>query len=146
MQHRNGNHQQQQSTKESSNVIVIQDAQTNPAKPTNETKTRVATLDVFRGLTIAVMILVDDAGGKWPQINHSPWNGCTLADFVMPFFLFIVGVAIALSFKRITEMAPAIKKVIVRTLKLLFWGILLQGGYSHAPDDLSYGVNMKRIR
>nr|ABK25182.1 unknown [Picea sitchensis] len=104
MQHLNGNHQKQPSTTESSNVIVIQDGQTIPAKPTNETKTRVATLDVFRGLTIAVMILVDDAGGKWPQINHSPWNGCTLADFVMPFFLFIVGVAVALTFKVVQQL------------------------------------------
>lgn len=45
------------------------------------------------------MILVDDAGGAYPRIDHSPWNGCTLADFVMPFFLFIVGVAIALALK-----------------------------------------------
>lgn len=45
------------------------------------------------------MILVDDAGGAYEQIDHSPWNGCTLADFVMPFFLFIVGVAIALALK-----------------------------------------------
>lgn len=46
-----------------------------------------------------IMILVDDSGYYWPQINHSPWNGVTLADVVMPFFLFIVGVAIALAFK-----------------------------------------------
>ncbi|MCI09740.1 heparan-alpha-glucosaminide N-acetyltransferase-like [Trifolium medium] len=46
-----------------------------------------------------MMILVDDAGGVYPRIDHSPWNGCTLADFVMPFFLFIVGVAIALALK-----------------------------------------------
>lgn len=45
------------------------------------------------------MILVDDAGGVYARIDHSPWNGCTLADFVMPFFLFIVGVAIALALK-----------------------------------------------
>ena len=45
------------------------------------------------------MILVDDAGGVYERIDHSPWNGCTLADFVMPFFLFIVGVAIALALK-----------------------------------------------
>lgn len=45
------------------------------------------------------MILVDDAGGAYARIDHSPWNGCTLADFVMPFFLFIVGVAIALALK-----------------------------------------------
>lgn len=46
-----------------------------------------------------LMILVDDGGESYPRIDHSPWNGCTLADFVMPFFLFIVGVAIALALK-----------------------------------------------
>ncbi|GAV58160.1 DUF1624 domain-containing protein [Cephalotus follicularis] len=107
---------------------------------------RVATLDAFRGLTVVIMILVDDAGGSYARIDHSPWNGCTLADFVMPFFLFIVGVAIALALKKIPKMQIAIKKIMIRTLKLLFWGILLQGGYSHAPDDLSYGVDMKHIR
>ncbi|CAJ1891944.1 unnamed protein product [Sphenostylis stenocarpa] len=107
---------------------------------------RVATLDAFRGLTIVLMILVDDAGEAYPRIDHSPWNGCTLADFVMPFFLFIVGVAIALALKRIPKKRDAVKKIILRTLKLLFWGIILQGGYSHAPNDLDYGVNMKFIR
>ncbi|KAJ6384548.1 hypothetical protein OIU78_027783 [Salix suchowensis] len=109
-------------------------------------KIRVASLDIFRGLTVALMILVDDAGGEWPKIGHAPWNGCNLADFVMPFFLFIVGMAIPLAFKRITSRLDAVKKVIVRTLKLLFWGIILQGGFSHAPDKLSYGVDMKKIR
>ncbi|XP_021289735.1 heparan-alpha-glucosaminide N-acetyltransferase-like [Herrania umbratica] len=107
---------------------------------------RVATLDAFRGLTVALMILVDDAGGAYPRIDHSPWNGCTLADFVMPFFLFIVGVAIALALKKIPKIKDAIKKISLRTLKLLFWGVLLQGGYSHAPGDLVYGVDMKQIR
>ncbi|KAF5176222.1 Heparan-alpha-glucosaminide n-acetyltransferase [Thalictrum thalictroides] len=107
---------------------------------------RVATLDVFRGLTIVIMILVDDAGSAYARIDHSPWNGCTLADFVMPFFLFIVGVAIALALKRIPKVGATVKKIIIRTIKLLFWGILLQGGYSHAPNDLDYGVDMKQIR
>ncbi|KAI3922998.1 hypothetical protein MKW98_013532 [Papaver atlanticum] len=113
------------------------------AKPKSK---RIATLDAFRGLTIVLMILVDDAGGVYARIDHSPWNGCTLADFVMPFFLFIVGVAIALAFKRVQKQQDAIKKIVLRTLKLLFWGIILQGGYSHAPDELAYGVDMKQIR
>ncbi|CAL9111232.1 unnamed protein product [Musa textilis] len=122
------------------------------APPTSEEKTRparskrVASLDIFRGLTVALMILVDGAGGEWPVIGHAPWNGCNLADFVMPFFLFIVGMAIPLSLKRIPSRARALRRVMVRTLKLLFWGIILQGGYSHAPDKLSYGVDMKQIR
>ncbi|KAG5549127.1 hypothetical protein RHGRI_014482 [Rhododendron griersonianum] len=93
-------------------------------QPPHKSK-RVASLDTFRGLTL--MILVDDAGEEWPMIGHAPWNGCNLADFVMPFFLFIVGMSIALAFKRIPNHMIATKKVILRTLKLLFWGLLLQG-------------------
>lgn len=46
-----------------------------------------------------LMIFVDDAGAILPSIVHSPWNGVRLADFVMPFFLFIVGVSLALVYK-----------------------------------------------
>ncbi|WVY95844.1 hypothetical protein V8G54_027995 [Vigna mungo] len=102
-------------------------------------KKRVATLDAFRGLTIVLMVLVDDAGGAYPRIDHSPWNGCTLADFVMPFFLFIVGVAIALALKRIPKVKDAVKKIILRTLKLLFWGVLLQ------VTMILHTVSMQRI-
>ncbi|XP_073013480.1 uncharacterized protein [Typha latifolia] len=51
-----------------------------------------------------------------------------------------------LTIVRVPRIVDAIKKIVLRTLKLLFWGLLLQGGYSHAPDDLSYGVDMKWIR
>ncbi|KVH61297.1 hypothetical protein Ccrd_025657 [Cynara cardunculus var. scolymus] len=88
-------------------------------------KKRVASVDIFRGFTVALMILVDDAGGEWPMIAHAPWNGCNLADFVMPFFLFIVGMSIALALK---------------------YSCIVIGGFSHAPDKLSYGVDMKNIR
>eukprot|EP00252_Welwitschia_mirabilis_P016328 TRINITY_DN3600_c0_g1_i9.p1 TRINITY_DN3600_c0_g1~~TRINITY_DN3600_c0_g1_i9.p1 ORF type:complete len:102 (+),score=11.50 TRINITY_DN3600_c0_g1_i9:234-539(+) len=84
---------------ESTFLSVQDEAQTTSASDNTKKSSRIATLDVFRGLTIAVMILVDDAGGEWPRIAHAPWNGCNLADFVMPFFLFIVGFAIALAFK-----------------------------------------------
>ncbi|KAL4370213.1 hypothetical protein S245_019060 [Arachis hypogaea] len=124
-----------------SEVVPSDDSDKKPPK----TK-RVASLDIFRGLTVALMVLVDDAGGQWPMIGHAPWNGCNLADFVMPFFLFIVGMAIPLALKRIPNNLVAVKKVIVRTIKLIFWGLLLQGGFSHAPDELTYGVDMKRIR
>lgn len=46
-----------------------------------------------------LMILVDNVGRAFPSLNHSPWFGVTLADFVMPFFLFVVGVSIGLVFK-----------------------------------------------
>lgn len=50
-------------------------------------------------ILVQLMILVDDVGRAFPSLNHSPWFGVTLADFVMPFFIFGVGVSIALVFK-----------------------------------------------
>ncbi|RWR94252.1 heparan-alpha-glucosaminide N-acetyltransferase-like protein isoform X2 [Cinnamomum micranthum f. kanehirae] len=107
---------------------------------------RLVSLDVFRGLTVALMILVDDAGGAFPSINHSPWFGVTLADFVMPFFLFGVGVSVGLVFKKVPNKTTATKKVIVRTIKLFLLGLVLQGGYFHGRNDLTYGVDIDKIR
>jgi predicted acyltransferase len=61
---------------------------------------RVQSVDVLRGLTIALMILVNDPGDwshVYSQLDHAPWNGFTLTDFVFPSFLFLVGVSIVLS-------------------------------------------------
>ncbi|KAL5216458.1 hypothetical protein ABZP36_007859 [Zizania latifolia] len=97
-------------------------------------------------VSVQLMILVDGVGGEWPVIGHAPWNGCNLADFVMPFFLFPSPSRSDLLSPRIPDRSRAVQRVVIRTLKLLFWGILLQGGYSHAPDELTYGVDMKHIR
>ncbi|XP_026423637.1 heparan-alpha-glucosaminide N-acetyltransferase-like [Papaver somniferum] len=107
---------------------------------------RLVSLDVFRGLTVALMVLVDQAGGILPSINHAPWNGVTLADFVMPFFLFIVGVALALAYKKLPCRVDATKKAVLRALKLFVFGIVLQGGYLHGVNDLSFGVDILQIR
>ncbi|KAL6350137.1 hypothetical protein AAG906_004075 [Vitis piasezkii] len=112
----------------------------------NASKRRLVSLDVFRGLTVAIMILVDDAGGILPAINHSPWNGLTLADFVMPFFLFIVGVSLALAYKNLSSGYLATKMAVVRALKLLVFGLFLQGGYFHGLNNLTYGVDIEQIR
>lgn len=55
--------------------------------------------NLYMVLLVQIMILVDDVGGILPAINHSPWNGLTLADLVMPFFLFMVGVSLSLTYK-----------------------------------------------
>lgn len=60
---------------------------------------RLVSLDVFRGMTIAGMVLVNNPGGSpvyWP-LEHAEWNGLTPTDWIFPFFLFIVGVSIAIS-------------------------------------------------
>lgn len=64
---------------------------------------RLLSLDVFRGLTIAAMILVNNPGtwrAVYPPLAHADWHGWTPADLVFPFFLFIVGVSITLALGR----------------------------------------------
>src|SRR5690242_6382401 len=68
-----------------------------PKPPASE---RLLSLDVFRGLTIAAMILVNNPGNGqayWP-LEHAKWNGWTPTDLIFPFFMFIVGVSMVLSF------------------------------------------------
>jgi predicted acyltransferase len=83
---------------------------------------RLLSLDAFRGLTIAAMILVNNPGDwshvYWPLL-HVPWNGWTPTDLVFPFFLFMVGMS--LTFSRRLEFRPAL----VRALKLVGLGLLL---------------------
>ncbi|KAL5538620.1 hypothetical protein UlMin_042838 [Ulmus minor] len=107
---------------------------------------RLISLDVFRGLTVGLMILVDDVGGLVPAINHSPWNGLTLADYVMPFFLFIVGLSLSLTYKKLPSRGTATKNAVLRTLKLLLLGLFLQGGFFHGVNNLTYGVDVSLMR
>ena len=63
---------------------------------------RVLSLDVFRGLTIVLMILVNSQGTRHPYwiLEHATWNGCTLADLVFPTFLFMVGMSSVISLSK----------------------------------------------
>nr|AGT16089.1 hypothetical protein SHCRBa_224_E06_F_260 [Saccharum hybrid cultivar R570] len=107
---------------------------------------RLVSLDVFRGITVLLMIIVDDAGGFLPALNHSPWDGVTIADFVMPFFLFIVGVSLTLAYKRVPDKLEATKKAALRALKLFCLGLVLQGGFFHGVHSLTFGVDLTKIR
>src|SRR6476469_9935857 len=67
-----------------------------------EQNSRLISLDVFRGMTIAGMVLVNNPGTSpvyWP-LDHAEWNGLTPTDWIFPFFLFIVGVSISISLGR----------------------------------------------
>jgi predicted acyltransferase len=67
---------------------------------------RVVSLDVFRGLTVAFMILVNNPGSGqyvYPPLRHADWHGWTPTDLVFPFFLWIVGVSMTISFARRIE-------------------------------------------
>ena len=68
------------------------------------TRERLDSLDVFRGITIASMLLVNNPGtweAVYPPLRHAEWHGWTPTDLIFPFFLFIVGVAMAFSFGKL---------------------------------------------
>ena len=76
---------------------------------TNQTTQRLIALDVFRGLTIALMFTVNNPGTwsfVYPPLLHAKWHGWTPTDFVFPFFLFTVGVAAWFSLKKYQNGAP----------------------------------------
>ncbi|KAG5582017.1 hypothetical protein H5410_052644 [Solanum commersonii] len=127
-------------------VLAERESEATQRKTTTTLSSRVVSLDVFRGLCVFLMILVDYAGSVFPSIAHSPWNGVRLADFVMPFFLFVVGVSLAIVNKIVLDRTGATLKVVIRTLKLFILGIFLQGGYLHGITGLTYGVDIERIR
>ncbi len=75
--------------------------QRNATAPPQAEKERLGSLDVFRGLTIAAMILVNNAGDwnkTYGPLLHAEWHGWTPTDLVFPFFLFAVGIAIPYAF------------------------------------------------
>ena len=114
---------------------------------------RLMSLDLFRGATIAAMILVNDAGDwshtYWP-LKHADWNGWTPTDLVFPSFLFIVGVAMAFSFRSRLQRGESRGKllghVLWRGVALFALGVFLNGFPNHYdPAHLRiYGV-LQRI-
>jgi len=113
---------------------------------------RLVSLDVMRGLTVALMILVNNAGDgsvSYAQLRHSAWNGCTLTDLVFPNFLFIVGASIVLAFRsRLDRCVPRetiLLQVAQRALLIFALGLLLNAlPFFHLSELRYYGV-LQRI-
>ena len=93
---------------------------------------RLLALDILRGLTIILMIVVNGPG-SWNEVFapflHAEWNGLTPTDYVFPTFLFIVGVSIVLSLSKQLQAgknhSQIAKKIVFRALKIYFTGIFL---------------------
>ena len=91
---------------------------------------RFTALDIFRGATMALMVIVNTPG-TWSYVyeplRHAQWHGCTLTDLVFPFFLFIIGVSMRFSFDKydICKYGPLFNKIIFRTMTIFIIGLLL---------------------
>ena len=91
---------------------------------------RFYSLDVFRGATVALMILVNNPG-SWAHIytplEHAPWHGCTPTDLVFPFFLFAVGNALAFVMPKMEQAGNAVflQKVFKRAILIFAIGLFM---------------------
>jgi len=99
---------------------------------------RILSIDIFRGLTIAFMILVNTPG-TWGHVfaplEHAPWHGLTPTDLIFPFFLFIVGTSIVLAYHEKRQYANhnLYGRIFTRSLKIFFIGLLLAAFTFHFP-------------
>jgi len=116
---------------------------------------RLLSLDVFRGLTIAGMLLVNDPGSWgaiYPPLEHSAWNGWTPTDVIFPFFLFIVGVTTHLSLSSRRAHGATDREIVLQILRrggiiiLLGW---LMAGFPYYPltriTEIRFGGVLPRI-
>ena len=95
---------------------------------------RLLALDVFRGMTVAGMLLVNNPGtwsAIYPPLAHAPWHGWTPTDLIFPFFLFIVGITMELSLRgrraRGDDEAAILRQILRRGSLIFLFGLLLSG-------------------
>ena len=115
---------------------VLSELRTNPQNPSGKRpeRSRVESLDTFRGMSLAIMIFVNYEGGNYWFFQHSDWNGLTFADLVFPWFIWIMGTSMALSFDKLaknkTNHFDYIYKIFRRSVLLFLIGlILINNGY-----------------
>ncbi len=98
---------------------------------------RFVSLDIFRGVTIAGMIVVNNLSAwtdtpRFPRLRHAEWHGCTLADLIFPLFIFIVGLTAVISLQKRQKTGESLLRqyehIITRTAIIFFLG-LVSGSY-----------------
>ena len=119
-------------------MIVFMATQTQPVVTTPPAQPsaagRLMSLDAFRGATIAFMVLVNNPGSStttYPPLLHASWHGWTPTDLVFPFFLWIVGVAMTLSFEKRIQRGDNRGRLLLhafrRAAAIFLLGLLLNG-------------------
>jgi len=108
---------------------------------------RIVSIDAFRGIALSVMIFVNYGGGGYEAFfDHSKWNGLTVADLVFPWFVFLQGCSMAISFeserKKGSSQLQLATKTIIRAAKLFCIGLFLNNGVNlqewRVPGVLQY--------
>lgn len=131
-------------TRTASPDVVVPEPALAAASVQANVATRLLSLDVFRGLTIAGMVLVNNAGSSpaYAPLEHAKWHGWTPTDLIFPFFVFIVGVAIPLAFQRRVEQGGTMKdlyaKVVRRSLLIFFISLILLHGFPYTLEKFSH--------
>jgi predicted acyltransferase len=115
-------------------------SESHPPQTITSTSGRLLSLDVFRGVTIASMMLVNNPGNwsaVYAPLRHAEWHGWTFTDTVFPFFLWIVGVAIPLSVSRRIEQGQSRRQLFRHALRravVLFGLGLFLAVFSYCVD------------
>ncbi len=124
---------------------------TQEAKASPQKTTRVASIDILRGLTIFVMVFVNDVAGvrgipAWMKHVPAEVNGMTFVDVVFPAFLFIVGMAIPLSINKRLKAGGSTwqlwQHILVRSAALIILGVLMVNGRALNPEATGIGKDL----
>nr|XP_034993998.1 heparan-alpha-glucosaminide N-acetyltransferase-like isoform X2 [Zootoca vivipara] len=107
---------------------------------------RLLSLDTFRGFSLTIMVFLNCGGGGYWFFEHAAWNGLTVADLVMPWFVFIIGTSVALAFhammKRGVSRIQLLRKLTWRTVILLLMGLCF---LNYGPRDGPLSWSWARI-
>src|SRR6476619_5355164 len=121
-------------TKKYDRVVREEPAIESTVVPRPPGRERLMSLDVFRGITVAGMLLVNNSGtwaAIYPPLEHAEWNGWTPTDLIFPFFLFIVGITTHLSLNarraRGDDEGALIRQIVRRGLLIFLAGFLVNG-------------------
>jgi predicted acyltransferase len=137
---------------ESGPAVAIDPSLWEPAAATSTAGRRLVSLDVFRGLTVAAMVLVNNPGtwrAVYPPLRHADWHGLAPTDLIFPFFLFIVGVAIPLALGRRREQGQGrgalVMRIIRRSAVIFGLGLLLNTWPNLDPSTIRIPGVLQRI-
>ncbi|KAM9804059.1 heparan-alpha-glucosaminide N-acetyltransferase [Neosynchiropus ocellatus] len=112
------------------------DNQSSEEEENKVKRTRLNSLDTFRGFALTVMVFVNYGGGGYWFFQHAPWNGLTVADLVMPWFVFIIGTSVVLAFssmqRRGVGRLQLLRKITWRTVVLMLLGFCF---LNYSPRD-----------